>query len=29
MAATQFLGMISNWVLWPRILLVDWDLPAE
>lgn len=29
MAATQFLGMISNWVLWPRMLLVDWKLPAE
>lgn len=28
MAATQFLGMISNYVLWPRMLLVDWDLPA-
>ncbi|MGV8883288.1 MAG: TetR/AcrR family transcriptional regulator [Rhodoglobus sp.] len=29
MAATQFLGMISNYVLWPRMLLVDWELPAE
>lgn len=29
MAATQFLGMISNYVLWPRMLLVDWDLPAD
>jgi AcrR family transcriptional regulator len=29
MAATQFLGMISNWVLWPRMLLVDWELSAE
>ncbi|MFD0306872.1 TetR/AcrR family transcriptional regulator [Streptomyces sp. NPDC127119] len=24
-AATQFLGMISNHVFWPRLLLVDWD----
>ena len=29
MAATQFLGMISNYVLWPRLLLVDWELSAE
>ena len=28
-AATQFLGMISNFVLWPRMLLVDWELSAE
>ncbi|MFI8003731.1 TetR/AcrR family transcriptional regulator [Streptomyces sp. NPDC086010] len=28
MATTQFLGMISNYVFWPRLLLVDWD-PAE
>lgn len=28
MATTQFLGMISNYVLWPRMLLVDWDLSA-
>lgn len=28
MAATQFLGMISNYVLWPRMLLVDWELSA-
>ncbi|MGP3534150.1 TetR/AcrR family transcriptional regulator [Microbacterium sp. RD1] len=28
MAATQFLGMISNYVLWPRMLLVDWELPT-
>lgn len=25
-AATQFLGMISNHVLWPRLLLVDWTV---
>ncbi|WP_047868082.1 TetR/AcrR family transcriptional regulator [Nocardiopsis sp. RV163] len=25
LAATQFLGMISNYVLWPRMLLVDWS----
>jgi TetR/AcrR family transcriptional regulator, regulator of autoinduction and epiphytic fitness len=24
-AATQFLGMISNFVLWPTMLLVDWS----
>lgn len=24
-AATQFLGMISNVVFWPKLLLVDWD----
>lgn len=24
-AATQYLGMISNFVLWPTMLLVDWD----
>ena len=29
MAATQFVGMISNWILWPRMLLVDWELSAE
>ena len=28
MAATQFLGMISNYVLWPRMLLVDWTVTA-
>ncbi|NYF18217.1 AcrR family transcriptional regulator [Microbacterium sp. AK009] len=27
-AATQFLGMISNVVFWPKLLLVEWD-PAE
>lgn len=25
LATTQLLGMISNFVLWPRMLLVDWD----
>ncbi|MCK9871484.1 TetR/AcrR family transcriptional regulator [Nocardiopsis dassonvillei] len=25
LAATQFLGMISNYVFWPRMLLVDWS----
>lgn len=24
-ATTQFLGMISNVVFWPKLLLVDWD----
>lgn len=24
LAATQFLGMISNFAFWPRLLLVDW-----
>ncbi|WP_432498347.1 TetR/AcrR family transcriptional regulator C-terminal domain-containing protein [Kineococcus gypseus] len=29
-AATQLLGMISNFVLWPRMLLPDWDpAPSE
>ncbi|MBT0768734.1 TetR/AcrR family transcriptional regulator [Kineosporia sp. J2-2] len=27
-AATQFLGMISNYVFWPRLLLVGWDPAA-
>jgi len=25
LAATQFLGMISNYVFWPRLLLAHWD----
>ena len=25
---TQFLGMIANYVLWPRMLLLDWDPDA-
>ena len=29
-ATTQYLGMIANFVLWPKMLLVDWDLsPLE
>lgn len=28
-AATQFLGMISNVVFWPKLLLVDWEPSAE
>lgn len=28
-AATQFLGMISNVVFWPKLLLVDWDPSPE
>ncbi len=24
LAATQFLGMISNFAFWPRLLLMDW-----
>ncbi|MGY0021630.1 TetR/AcrR family transcriptional regulator [Streptomyces sp. cg35] len=30
LAATQFLGMISNYVFWPRMLLLNWspDRPA-
>ncbi|WP_381791127.1 TetR/AcrR family transcriptional regulator [Streptomyces niveus] len=28
-AATQFLGMISNYVLWPRLLLTDWSPTAS
>lgn len=30
LATTQFLGMIANFVFWPRLLLLDWDPePAE
>jgi TetR/AcrR family transcriptional regulator, regulator of autoinduction and epiphytic fitness len=25
MATTQFLGMIANFVFWPRLLLIDWN----
>lgn len=25
LAATQFLGMIADFVFWPRMLLIDWD----
>lgn len=28
-AATQFLGMISNVVFWPKLLLVEWDPSPE
>jgi TetR/AcrR family transcriptional regulator, regulator of autoinduction and epiphytic fitness len=28
LAATQFLGMISNYVFWPRMLLMDWSPDA-
>lgn len=28
MAATQFLGMIANYVFWPRMLIVTWS-PTE
>jgi TetR/AcrR family transcriptional regulator, regulator of autoinduction and epiphytic fitness len=29
MAAAQFLGMISNVVFWPKLLLVEWDPTVE
>lgn len=29
MAATQFLGMISNYVLWPKMLLTDWTVSSS
>ncbi|MBB5115972.1 TetR/AcrR family transcriptional regulator [Micromonospora echinospora] len=29
MAATQFLGMISNYLLWPRLVLPDWTVTAD
>lgn len=28
-AATQFTGMIANFVIWPAMLLVDWSLSAD
>lgn len=28
-AANQYLGMIANYVLWPRILLTDWNPAAS
>ncbi|MGE6737765.1 TetR/AcrR family transcriptional regulator C-terminal domain-containing protein, partial [Streptomyces sp. NPDC059900] len=29
-ATNQFLGMIANYVLWPRMLLADWSpAPAD
>jgi hypothetical protein len=27
MAATQYLGMISNYLFWPSLLLPDWTVP--
>ncbi|GAA1213856.1 TetR/AcrR family transcriptional regulator [Prauserella alba] len=29
LAATQFLGMISNYVFWPRLLVPGWAVSAE
>ncbi|MBQ1042611.1 MULTISPECIES: TetR/AcrR family transcriptional regulator [unclassified Micromonospora] len=29
MAATQFLGMISNYLFWPRLVLPDWTVTPE
>lgn len=29
LAATQFLGMISNFAFWPRLILVDWHPTDE
>ncbi|GAA5055105.1 TetR/AcrR family transcriptional regulator [Nocardia callitridis] len=29
LAATQFLGMISNYVFWPTLLLPDWKVSTE
>lgn len=29
LAATQFLGMISNYVFWPTLLLPDWDVSDD
>ncbi|WP_430779971.1 TetR/AcrR family transcriptional regulator [Actinoplanes sp. G11-F43] len=29
LAATQFLGMISNFVFWPNLLLIDWAPAPE
>lgn len=29
LAATQFLGMISNYVFWPALLVPDWEVSAE
>lgn len=29
LAATQFLGMVSNFAFWPRLLLVDWHPTNE
>lgn len=29
LAATQFLGMISNYVFWPKLLVPGWEVRAE
>lgn len=29
LAATQFLGMISNYIFWPTLLVPDWEVSAE
>ncbi|MEU2984721.1 TetR/AcrR family transcriptional regulator [Micromonospora aurantiaca] len=29
MAATQFLGMISNYLFWPRLVLPDWTVTPD
>jgi AcrR family transcriptional regulator len=29
LAATQFLGMISNYVFWPTLLVPDWEVSTE
>ncbi|NLP84338.1 TetR/AcrR family transcriptional regulator [Microbacterium sp. CFH 90308] len=29
LAATQFLGMISNYVFWPRLLVPGWEVSTE
>lgn len=29
LAATQFLGMISNYVFWPKLLVPGWEVSAE
>ncbi|MFC0096639.1 TetR/AcrR family transcriptional regulator [Micromonospora marina] len=29
LAATQFLGMISNYLLWPRLVLPDWTVTPD
>jgi hypothetical protein len=29
LAATQFLGMISNYVFWPTLLVRGWEVSAE
>ena len=28
LAATQFLGMISNYLFWPKLLLLDWQVTS-